>query len=93
MNKELTKEQWGNVIQMMQGIFDYINSCDTAPTLEDKLRKEVARYRAALEKILSGLFHIGNDEHGNVFGPPDQVMCRNIAREALKEEPRGEEEK
>lgn len=37
-----------------------------------------------LNQIVNGRFHIGNDENGNVFGPPDAVMCRNLARETLK---------
>lgn len=48
-----------------------------------KLQGENARLREALEKILTGRFHVGNDDNGNLFGPPDSVMCRNIARDAL----------
>lgn len=57
MNKELTVDQWKNVIEMMTRIFDYIASCQGGETLEDKqrgeletLRSEVKRYREALEK-------------------------------------------
>ncbi len=39
----------------------------------------------ALNKILHGKFHIGNDENGNILGPPDSVMCRRIAREAIEQ--------
>jgi hypothetical protein len=47
------------------------------------LCKERDRYKAALERILNGKFHIGNDEHGNIMGLPDAVICRKIASEAL----------
>jgi hypothetical protein len=39
--------------------------------------------RKALHSIVYGTFHIGNDERGNLYGPPDGVMCRNIAAEAI----------
>lgn len=38
----------------------------------------------ACQKIVSGNFHIGNDERGNIIGPPDGVMCRKIAKEAME---------
>lgn len=50
---------------------------------ETKLMAEISRLKAALEKIINGRFHIGNDVNGNVFGPPDAVMCRNISKQAL----------
>jgi len=50
----------------------------------DRLERKCNLLEAALEKILNGRFHIGNDENGNMFGPPDSVMCRNIARAALE---------
>jgi len=39
----------------------------------------------ALRKMEKRNFHIGNDINGNVFGPPDGVMCRHIALEALSD--------
>lgn len=47
------------------------------------IEKERDQLREALEKIINGRFHIGNDENGNVFGPPDSVMCRKIAGDAI----------
>ena len=50
--------------------------------IEDK--REIDRLSEALDRIANGKFHIGNDWNGNVFGPPDAVMCRNIAKETLR---------
>lgn len=47
------------------------------------LMKERDKLIYAFEKIINGRFHIGNDENGNVFGPPDSVMCRKIAGDAI----------
>lgn len=47
------------------------------------LQAQNAELREALEWIAYGKAHIGNDANGNVFGPPDAVMCRNRAIQAL----------
>lgn len=62
--------------------------CELAAATERISQLEYERnadkYYQALEKILNGRYHIGNDENGNMFGPPDSVMCRRIASEALQ---------
>jgi hypothetical protein len=64
-------------------LFDGNTCSKCAGELINDLRKERDALRGALEKIVNGRFHIGNDENGNMFGPPDSVMCRNIAKKAL----------
>lgn len=55
------------------------------PSVTMALLRVIEVQREAMDKMLNGRFHIGNDENGNMFGPPDSVMCRELARKALAE--------
>lgn len=47
------------------------------------LKAQINVLMEALQNIAYGKFHIGNDENGNIYGPPDRVMCWKFAQEAL----------
>jgi hypothetical protein len=77
---EAELEQYRVVVPVTdQDIDDAFGDRDRILALEASL----ADATTALEKITTNKFHIGMDENGNVFGPPDAIQCRNVARAAL----------
>lgn len=57
---------------------------ETYSDFEGHLKKALSIAWEALNNTGYGTYHIRNDNHGNVFGPPDGVMCKRIAVEAVR---------
>lgn len=77
--KESIKKLQETESQLFEAFREISNLNATIESFGD--RKELIN---ALSQIANGRFHIGNDDKGNVFGPPDAAMCRKIANDALR---------